>query len=77
MKSVPYIEAVLLEVQRYCTIVPISGPRRVLRDTVLEGYTIPKKVNTLATAVFNFLALRGDVAAWGRQMIKEEIHLLF
>lgn len=42
----PYIQAVLLEVERYYTIVPICGPRRVLKDTLLEGFNIPK-VKTL------------------------------
>lgn len=43
----PYIEAVLLEVQRFFHIVPISGPRRVLKDTTLGGYNIPKDTTIL------------------------------
>lgn len=42
-----YIEAVLLEVQRFFHIVPISGPRRVLKETALAGYTIPKDTTVL------------------------------
>nr|CAI5855416.1 unnamed protein product [Callosobruchus analis] len=40
---VPYIKAFILEMERYYAVVPISGPRRVLRDTTLEGYNIPKE----------------------------------
>lgn len=39
-----YIEAVICEAQRMYNIVPISGPRRVLKPTILGGYHIP--VNT-------------------------------
>nr|AMR44690.1 cytochrome P450 305a1 [Mylabris cichorii] len=45
--KLPYTEAVLLEVERYCHVVPICGPRRVLRDTILEGYHIPKDTTVL------------------------------
>lgn len=39
---VPYIEAVLAETQRYCGVTPVIGPRRVLKNTILDGYVIPK-----------------------------------
>ncbi|XP_059057728.1 probable cytochrome P450 305a1 [Achroia grisella] len=42
-----YTSAFLLEVQRYYTIVPIAGPRRVLEDTVVDGYMIPKETTVL------------------------------
>ncbi|XP_060520854.1 probable cytochrome P450 305a1 [Cylas formicarius] len=45
---------------RYCTVVPISGPRRVLRKTYLEGYTIPK--NT--TVLINLHSLHNDKSQW-------------
>lgn len=38
----PFVEALLLEVQRFFHIVPISGPRRVLKTCQLAGYTIPQ-----------------------------------
>lgn len=38
----PFVEAVLLEVQRYFHIVTLNGPRRVTRDTTIGGYNIPK-----------------------------------
>lgn len=42
-----YTEATLMEVQRYFHIVPITGPRRALRETTLGGYTIPKNTTIL------------------------------
>lgn len=42
-----YIEAVLMEVARFFHIVPISGPRRALKQTKLGGYTIPKNTTIL------------------------------
>ncbi|KAM3968453.1 cytochrome P450 Cyp305B1 [Aphomia sociella] len=42
-----YTSAFLLEVQRYYTIVPLAGPRRVLEDTIIDGYLIPKESTVL------------------------------
>lgn len=39
---VPYIEAVLLEIQRYFCVAPIIGPRSVTKDTIVNNYIIPK-----------------------------------
>ncbi|VEN49099.1 unnamed protein product [Callosobruchus maculatus] len=44
---VPFIEAFILEIERYYAVVPINGPRRVLKDTILEGYHIPKETTVL------------------------------
>jgi len=38
----PYVEALLLESQRFQHVVPTAGPRRTMRDTTLGGYNIPK-----------------------------------
>ena len=43
----PFVEATLLEVQRFFHIVPLSGPRRVLKTCELAGYTIPKNTTVL------------------------------
>lgn len=43
----PYIRAFLLEVQRYFHIVPVSGPRRVLKQCELAGYQIPLNTTVL------------------------------
>ncbi|XP_012286715.1 probable cytochrome P450 305a1 [Orussus abietinus] len=45
--KLPYIEAVLAESQRISLVVPIIGPRRVLKDTKLLGYSIPKDTSVL------------------------------
>lgn len=39
--------AVLHEIQRYFNIVPLTGPRRTVRDTELDNYTIPKNTVVL------------------------------
>ena len=38
----PYIEATTLEVMRIETLVPLSIPRRTIRDTEVDGFFIPK-----------------------------------
>lgn len=42
-----YIEAVIFETQRIYNIVTVSGPRRVLRETMLDGYVLPKNTTVL------------------------------
>ncbi|KAI5647001.1 cytochrome p450 domain-containing protein [Phthorimaea operculella] len=42
-----YTSAFLLEVQRFYTVVPIAGPRRVLETTTIDGYTIPKETTVI------------------------------
>lgn len=49
----PYTEAVLAESQRIWLVTPIIGPRRVLRDTTLGGYTISKDTTVLLNAFSN------------------------
>ena len=43
----PFIDAFIMEVQRFYHIVPITGPRRALWDTKLAGYDIPKNTTIL------------------------------
>ncbi|KAB0792147.1 hypothetical protein PPYR_14106 [Photinus pyralis] len=43
----PYIDAVIKEVQRYRTILPVIGPRRSTKEMNLSGYTIPKDTTIL------------------------------
>ena len=45
--KMPFVEAFLLEVQRFFHIVPISGPRRVMKKCELGGFTIPKNTTVL------------------------------
>lgn len=42
-----YIEAVIFETQRYYNITSVTGPRRVLRETMLDGYVLPKNTTVL------------------------------
>lgn len=56
-----YIEAVILETQRFYNIVPVSGPRRVLKDTQLDGYFLPK--NT--TILMGLETIHMDAEYWG------------
>lgn len=44
--SLPYTDAVLMEVQRIITIAPVTAPHRALKETKLLGYTIPKVHHT-------------------------------
>lgn len=40
--GVEYIRALVKEVLRYYTALPLSMPRETLDDAYYEGYTIPK-----------------------------------
>ncbi|XP_053624011.1 probable cytochrome P450 305a1 isoform X1 [Plodia interpunctella] len=55
-----YTSAFLLEVQRYFTIVPLAGPRRVLEDTQIDGYLIPKDT----TVLISVADLHFDTEIW-------------
>lgn len=56
----PYVEAVLLESQRYMHVVPVAGPRRVLQDTTLGGYYIPKGT----TILMNLTSVHHNPQKW-------------
>ncbi|KAK4873493.1 hypothetical protein RN001_015522 [Aquatica leii] len=58
--KIPYIQAVLLEVKRYCSVVPIAS-RRVTKSTVLEEYDIPKDT----TVLINLHAVLMNKDVWG------------
>lgn len=49
----PYTEALLTECLRMWLPTPIIGPRRVLRDTMLCGYAIPKDTTILMNVFCN------------------------
>ncbi|XP_070161816.1 probable cytochrome P450 305a1 [Polyergus mexicanus] len=51
--KMPFTEAVLAESQRIWLVTPIIGPRRVLDDTTLGGYAIPKNVTVLMNVFDN------------------------
>lgn len=60
-KLMPYTVAVLHEVQRFYTIMPITGPRRAMSDTELGGYKIPR--NT--TILIGLRTVHMDTEFWG------------
>ncbi|XP_067119573.1 cytochrome P450 2U1-like [Centruroides vittatus] len=58
--SMPYTEAVLMEVQRWKTVVPVNLVRYGLRDETVQGYYIPK-----GTIVFaNLWEVHHDSRYW-------------
>lgn len=60
-KLMPFTEAVLIEVQRFYSIMPITGPRRALRETELGGYRIPKDT----TIMIGLGTVHSDAEYWG------------
>ncbi|KFM67323.1 Cytochrome P450 2J2, partial [Stegodyphus mimosarum] len=59
-KEMPYTHAVLLEVMRWKTIVPLNLLRYTLADTALAGYNIPKDTIVMA----NFWSAHHDPDIW-------------
>ena len=41
-KSMHYVEAAVLEVLRYSSILPLNVPHQTTTDTTIGGYEIPK-----------------------------------
>lgn len=53
--KMPFTEATLTECQRLWNVTPIIGPRRVLNNTILDGYKIPKNATILMNVYSNNL----------------------
>ncbi|KAH8373324.1 hypothetical protein KR009_000622 [Drosophila setifemur] len=60
-ESFDYMEAFIMEVQRFFHITPITGPRRSLWPTQLGGYDIPKN----ATILIGLRSVHLDAQHWG------------
>ena len=60
-ERLPYLEAVVLEVQRYCHIVPLILHKTCDIDVQLGGYTIPKN----SMVLLNVYSTHMNEATWG------------
>ncbi|XP_042337574.1 cytochrome P450 2J6-like [Plectropomus leopardus] len=58
--NLPYTDAVIHEIQRMCTILPLSLPHFTNKEMKLDGYTIPKGV----TIVPNLTSALYDKRQW-------------
>ncbi|CAK1545867.1 unnamed protein product [Leptosia nina] len=59
--KLPYTEACLREIMRYDTLVPLGVAHRSLKDTKLDGYSIPE--NTSVSV--NLMSINLDEKIWG------------
>ncbi|XP_037683003.1 cytochrome P450 2J2-like [Choloepus didactylus] len=59
-EHLPYINAVIHEVQRMGNIIPLNVSREVVTDTTVAGYCLPKGTTILT----NLTALHRDPAEW-------------
>ncbi|GAB6023744.1 hypothetical protein CHUAL_008500 [Chamberlinius hualienensis] len=59
--NTPYVEAIINEIHRIVSLVPVSVPHRVMHDTTLCGYNIPKDTMVLP----NLRAVHYDQKLWG------------
>lgn len=60
--NLPYLDATILEVLRYSSLVPLLFPHSTTVDTSLNGYEIPKDTIVL----FNVWAMHHDENEWDR-----------
>ncbi|KAK7866788.1 hypothetical protein R5R35_004209 [Gryllus longicercus] len=60
-KDMPYLSAVLLEVQRIANIGPMTLPHRALADVEIGGYVIPKD----STVLMSLYSIHMDKEYWG------------
>ncbi|XP_067140643.1 vitamin D 25-hydroxylase-like isoform X1 [Centruroides vittatus] len=56
----PYTQAVIMEIQRWRTILPLSGLRYALSDCKIREYTIPKGT----TVLLNIWSIHNDPSYW-------------
>ncbi|KAF5300933.1 hypothetical protein FQR65_LT19304 [Abscondita terminalis] len=52
----PYTQAVLSEVERFCHVLPIAGSRRATKNTRIEQYSIPKGTTVLINLYSVFMS---------------------
>lgn len=61
-KNLHYLEAVIAETHRFCTVAYLSLPHKATRDSTLNGFHIPKDTVVL----FNVWAMHHDEKEWDR-----------
>jgi len=70
--SLPYTEAVLMEAQRLSSIAPFTVPHTAMKDTQLQGYTIPKD----SLVMVNLYSVHLDGTYWkDPHVFRPERHL--
>ncbi|XP_009983336.1 PREDICTED: cytochrome P450 2J2-like, partial [Tauraco erythrolophus] len=62
--NMPYTNAVIHEVQRKSNIVPFNVPRLTVKDTVLDGFHIPKDTILFANFTSNLTSVMFDKNEW-------------
>ena len=51
LESLPYIEAIRLEVMRWVPVLPLATPHRVVADDEYEGYLIPSGATVIGVRI--------------------------
>lgn len=59
LHKMPFTQAFLTEILRYRTVLPVVS-REVVRDVIIDGYTIPQG----STVLINYWAAERDPAVW-------------
>lgn len=56
-----YIDAMIIETQRFSSVATVGGPRRTMKDTILCGYLVPKDTMVLT----GLQTINTDAEYWG------------
>ena len=72
-QRMPYVEAVLHEVLRFCNIVPLGIFRATSQDANVNGYTIPKGTMVIT----NLYSVHFDEKYWNGSFVRREAFLPF